>query len=115
MSIAQLAHVENVAGHCSQDRFNFVKDLIVYLYRNQQFKSIEIYIQKVNPARAPAVIGALLSLDCEESVIKGLLASVDPAAIPMDELVAEVESQNRLKLLLPFMESAVAAGNQQQA
>ncbi len=97
------------------DRFGFVKDLINNLYRNQQFKSIEAYVQRINPARTPAVVGALLSLDCEESVIKNLLSSVDPAAVPMDELVSEVENQNRLKILLPFLESAVAAGNQQQA
>lgn len=97
------------------DRFNFVKDLINYLYRNQQYKSIEVYVQRVNPARTPAVVGALLALDCEESVIKNLLASIDPAAVPMDELVNEVETQNRLKILLPFLESTLAAGNQQQA
>lgn len=97
------------------DRFNFVKDLINYLYRNQQYKSIEVYVQRVNPARTPAVVGALLSLDCEESVIKGLLQSVDPAAVPIDDLVAEVETQNRLKILLPFLEATLSAGNQQPA
>ena len=97
------------------DRFNFVKDLINYLYRNQQYKSIEVYVQRVNPSRTPAVVGALLSLDCEESVIKGLLQSVDPAAVPIDDLVAEVETQNRLKILLPFLEATLSAGNQQPA
>ncbi|KAK5073440.1 Clathrin heavy chain [Lithohypha guttulata] len=97
------------------DRFNFVKDLVNYLYRNQHFKSIEVYVQRVNPSRTPSVVGALLALDCEESVIKNLLASVDPNAVPMDELVQEVESQNRLKILLPFLESTLQAGNQQPA
>lgn len=97
------------------DRFNFVKDLVNYLYRNQHFKSIEVYVQRVNPSRTPSVVGALLALDCEESVIKNLLASVDSNAVPMDELVQEVESQNRLKILLPFLESTLQAGNQQPA
>ncbi|KAL2427165.1 putative clathrin heavy chain [Exophiala dermatitidis] len=97
------------------DRFNFVKDLVNYLYRNQHFKSIEVYVQRVNPSRTPAVVGALLALDCEESVIKDLLSSVDPAAVPMDELVHEVETQNRLKLLLPFLERTLAQGIQQPA
>ena len=97
------------------DRFNFVKDLVNYLYRNQQYKSIEVYVQRVNPARTPSVVGALLSLDCDESVIKNLLSSVDPSQVPMDELVNEVESQNRLKILLPFLESTLQAGNQQRA
>jgi clathrin heavy chain len=97
------------------DRFNFVHDLVLYLYKKQQFKSIEVYVQRVNPARTPAVIGGLLDVDCDESIIKGLLASVTPSSIPIDELVAEVESRNRLKLLLPFLEQTLASGNQQQA
>jgi clathrin heavy chain len=97
------------------DRFNFIHDLVLYLYKKQQFKSIEVYVQRVNPARTPAVIGGLLDVDCDESIIKGLLASVTPSSIPIDELVAEVESRNRLKLLLPFLEQTLASGNQQQA
>lgn len=97
------------------DRFNFIHDLVLYLYQNQQFKSIEVYVQRVNPARTPIVIGALLDVDCEETIIKNLLQSVDPASIPVDDLVSEVESRNRLKLLLPFLEATLARGNQQQA
>ncbi|KAI1833625.1 hypothetical protein DTO006G1_4993 [Penicillium roqueforti] len=97
------------------DRFNFIHDLVLYLYQNQQFKSIEVYVQRVNPGRAPAVVGGLLDVDCEESIIKNLLSTVDPAVIPIDELVTEVESRNRLKLLLPFLEATLATGNQQQA
>jgi clathrin heavy chain len=97
------------------DRFNFVHDLVLYLYKAQQFKSIEVYVQRVNPARTPGVIGGLLDVDCDENIIKGLLSSVSPESIPIDELVQEVESRNRLKLLLPFLEASLAAGNQQQA
>lgn len=97
------------------DRFNFVHDLVLFLYQNQQFKSIEVYVQRVNPARAPAVIGGLLDVDCDESIIKNLLSTVDPASMPIDELVAEVETRNRLKMLLPFLEATLQAGNQQQA
>ncbi|KAK9849535.1 hypothetical protein MYU51_014085 [Penicillium brevicompactum] len=97
------------------DRFNFIHDLVLYLYQSQQFKSIEVYVQRVNPARAPAVVGGLLDVDCEESIIKNLLSTVDPSVIPIDELVSEVESRNRLKLLLPFLEATLATGNQQQA
>lgn len=97
------------------DRFNFVHDLVLHLYKKQQFKSIEVYVQRVNPARTPAVVGGLLDVDCDEGIIKGLLASITPSSIPIDELVAEVESRNRLKLLLPFLEQTLASGNQQQA
>ncbi|KAI5358854.1 Putative tetratricopeptide-like helical domain superfamily, clathrin heavy chain [Septoria linicola] len=97
------------------DRFNMVHDLVLHLYKNQQFKSIEVYVQRVNPARAPGVIGGLLDVDCDENIIKGLLDSVPPESIPIDELVEQVETRNRLKLLLPFLEKTLAAGNQQQA
>jgi clathrin heavy chain len=97
------------------DRYNFVHDLVLYLYQNQHFDSIEKYVQHVNPARTPAVIGGLLDVDCDESIIKKLLQTVNPASVPIDELVAEVETRNRLKLLLPFLEATLAAGNQQQA
>ncbi|EPE29243.1 Clathrin heavy-chain terminal [Glarea lozoyensis ATCC 20868] len=97
------------------DRFNFIHDLVLYLYQNQQFKSIEVYVQRVNPARTPAVVGGLLDVDCDESIIKNLLQTVNPASVPIDDLVAEVETRNRLKILLPFLEATLAAGNQQQA
>src|SRR3569833_1794423 len=99
----------------NNNRFNFVHDLVLYLYQNQQFQSIETYVQRVNPSRTPAVIGGLLDVDCDENHIKGLLATVNPASVPIDELVGEVETRNRLKLLLPFLEATLAAGNQQQA
>ena len=97
------------------DRFNMIHDLVLYLYKHQQFKSIEVYVQRVNPSRTPAVIGGLLDVDCDENIIKGLLQSVSPASLPIDELVAEVESRHRLKLLLPFLEATLASGNHQQA
>ncbi|KAK4648246.1 Clathrin heavy chain [Podospora bellae-mahoneyi] len=97
------------------DRFNFVHDLVLYLYQHQQFKSIEVYVQQVNPSRTPGVIGGLLDVDCDENIIKNLLSTVNPVSIPIDELVQEVETRNRLKLLLPFLEATLAAGNQQQA
>ncbi|KAF4952327.1 hypothetical protein FSARC_12670 [Fusarium sarcochroum] len=97
------------------DRFNFVHDLILYLYQNQQFAAIETYVQQVNPARAPEVIGGLLDVDCDENVIRQLLTTVNAQAISIDSLVSEVESRNRLKLLLPFLEATLQAGNQQQA
>lgn len=58
------------------DRFDFVHDLVLYLYRNNLQKYIEIYVQKVNPARLPAVIGGLLDVDCADDLIKQLIAAV---------------------------------------
>ncbi|KAK9470001.1 uncharacterized protein V1510DRAFT_309136 [Dipodascopsis tothii] len=95
------------------DRFDFVHDLVLYLYQNQQFKFIETYVQMVNPSKTPAVIGGLIDVDCDESIIKNLLATV-VGQVPIDALVEEVESRNRLKLILPFLEATLQSGTQDQ-
>ena len=76
------------------DRFDFVHDLVLYLYRNNLQKYIEIYVQKVNPSRLPVVVGGLLDVDCTDDIIKNLVLSVK-GAFSTDELVEEVEKRNR--------------------
>ncbi|CAD6903869.1 unnamed protein product [Tilletia controversa] len=93
------------------DRFDFVHDLVLYLYQNMMIQYIEVYVQKVNSSRTPQVIGGLLDVDCDEGVIKNLLMSVT-GPIPIDELVEEVEKRNRLKLILPWLQSRIEAGQQ---
>ena len=93
------------------DRFNFVHDLVLYLYQNNLYKYIEIYVQKVNPTRTPEVLGGLLDVDCEENIVRNLLLSVK-GAIPVDKLVEEVEKRNRLKLILPYLELKIKEGTQ---
>ena len=92
------------------DRFDFVHDLVMYLYRNQMTKYIEIYVQKVNSSRTPAVIGALMDVDCPEDVIKNLLMSVR-GTVPVADLVEEAEKRNRMKLLLPWLENRLNEGS----
>ncbi|WFD29954.1 Clathrin heavy chain [Malassezia sp. CBS 17886] len=96
------------------DRFNYVHDLVLYLYQNMLLNFIEVYVQKVNSTRTPQVIGGLLDVDCDEGVIRDLLASVT-GPIPVDELVDEVEKRNRLKLILPWLRTQIEAGNTDQA
>lgn len=95
------------------DRFNFVHDLILYLYKHQHFKFIEIYVQQVNSANTPQVIAGLLDVDCDENIIKNLLMSV-LGKVPLKELVSEVEKRNRLKILLPFLEKTLEGGSTDQ-
>ena len=71
-------------------------------------------MQGVNSVRTPQVIGGLLDVDCDDSTIKGLLASVT-GNFPIDELVHEVEERNRLKLISPWLEAHVQAGSQDPA
>ena len=96
------------------DRFNFVHDLVLYLYRNQSVKYIEIYVQKVNPSRLPVVVGGLLDVDCSEDQIKQMIMSVR-GQFSVDELVEEVEKRNRMKLLLPWLEARIHEGTNDSA
>ncbi|CAF0746769.1 unnamed protein product [Didymodactylos carnosus] len=92
------------------DRFNFVHDLVLYLYRNNLMKNIEIYVQRVNSGRLPVVVGGLLDVDCSEDNIKQLILSVR-GNFNVDELVEEVEKRNRMKLLLPWLETRIRDGS----
>ncbi|XP_016099575.1 clathrin heavy chain 1-like [Sinocyclocheilus grahami] len=96
------------------DRFDFVHDLVLYLYRNSLQKYIEIYVQKVNPSRLPVVVGGLLDVDCSEDTIKSLILAVR-GDFSTDQLVEEVEKRNRLKLLLSWLESRVQEGCEETA
>lgn len=96
------------------DRFDYVHDLVLYLFQNGLSNFIEVYVQRVNAQRAPQVIGALLDVDADEAMIKSLLASVT-GPMSVDELVDEVEKRNRLKLILPWLESRISAGQQEPA
>ncbi|EJF64173.1 clathrin heavy chain 1 [Dichomitus squalens LYAD-421 SS1] len=96
------------------DRFDFVHDLVLYLYQRGLTNFIEVYVTRVNSVRTPQVIGGLLDVDCDETTIKSLLASVQ-GNFPIDELVHEVETRNRLKLILPWLEARVQAGSQDPA
>ncbi|KAI5956853.1 CHC1 [Candida jiufengensis] len=95
------------------DRFNYIHDLILYLYKNQHFKFIEVYVQSVNPGKTPQVVAGLLDVDCDEAIIKNLLMSV-LGRVPIKELVEEVEKRNRLKILLPYLEKTLEGGSSDQ-
>lgn len=96
------------------DRFDFVHDLVLYLYRNNMQKYIEIYVQKVNPSRLPVVVGGLLDVDCSEDVIKSLIMAVR-GDFSTDLLVEEVENRNRLKLLSSWLEARAQEGSEEPA
>ena len=63
----------------------------------------------MNPSRLPVVVGGLLDVDCTEDAIKQLILVVR-GQFSTDELVEEVEKRNRLKLLLPWLETRIAEG-----
>ncbi len=71
-------------------------------------------MQKVNPSRLPVVIGGLLDVDCAEDQIKQMIMSVR-GQFSVDELVEEVEKRNRMKLLLPWLETRIHEGSNDPA
>lgn len=96
------------------DRFDFVHDLVLYLYQKGLINAIEIYVQRVNSARTPQVIGGLLDVDCDENTIKNILMSIT-GTFPVNELVEQVEARNRLKLISPWLQAKINAGSQDSA
>jgi len=96
------------------DRFDMVHDLVMYLYKNELRKYIEIYVQKVNTKRLPVVVGGLLDVDCSEEVIKNLILVVK-GEFETQELVNECAKRNRMKLLMPWLEQRIHDGSTEPA
>lgn len=96
------------------DRFDMVHDLVMHLYKNDNLNYIQIYVQKVNPKRLPAVVGGLMDVDCSEDTIKNLVLVVK-GEFDTAELVEECVKRNRLKLLLPWLEQRIHDGIQEPA
>ena len=69
------------------DRFDFVHDLVLHLYRNGLTKFIEVYVPRVNSVMTPQVVNGLLDADCDKTMIKESVTSNFPA----DELVRAKE------------------------
>lgn len=87
------------------DRFDMVGDLTHYLYSNNMLRYIEGYVQKVNPGKAPQVVGALLDSEASDEFVNNLILSVR-SLIPVEQLCAEVEQRNRSAQPLPFSMTA---------
>ncbi len=95
-------------------RHDMVDELTSYLVANNLLKFVEVYVQRVSPQKTPAVVGKLLDLDCDEDFIKRLLDSVRNQC-PVDPLVEQVETRNRLRMLQPWLEQRITEGNTEAA
>jgi clathrin heavy chain len=92
------------------DRYDMVADLTKYLQSKGMQRYIEGYVQKVSPQKTPAVVGALLDAEADESFVTNLILSVR-SLVPVDALVEEVEARNKLRLLSPLLEQLVSEGS----
>ena len=75
------------------DRFDMVADLTQYLYSNNMLRYIEGYVQKVNPGKAPQVVGGLLDAEAPDDFVNNLILSVR-SLIPVEQLCEEVRSSS---------------------
>ena len=73
------------------DRFDMVADLTQYLYSNNMLRYIEGYVQKVNPGKAPQVVGGLLDAEAPDDFVNNLILSVR-SLIPVEQLCEEVRA-----------------------
>ncbi|KYN98001.1 putative clathrin heavy chain [Plasmodium gaboni] len=91
------------------DIHNYIEELAEYLYKNSLLKYIEVYVIKVNPNNAHKVIGVLLDLDASEDFLLNLLNNIKNIS-NIGNLIEIAEKRNRLKLLLPWLESRANEG-----
>lgn len=96
------------------DRFDFIDELVHFLYGNSQLKFVDALCRQKNPLRTPQVVGALLDVDADENFIRNILQAVG-AMCPIDALVEEVEKRNRLKLIVQWLEARAGEGIQEPA
>lgn len=93
------------------DRFDFIPQLVSHLVKTGQRKFVDAFVSRVNPLRCPDVVGALMDLDAAtEADVQRMVMSVKNM-VPVEPLVAAIESRGRVKMLLPFLEARVADGS----
>uniref|UniRef100_A0A8C9GDC7 Clathrin heavy chain n=1 Tax=Piliocolobus tephrosceles TaxID=591936 RepID=A0A8C9GDC7_9PRIM len=91
------------------DIHGYIEELAEYLYKNSLLKYIEVYVIKVNPSNANKVISVLLDLDASEEFLLNLLNQIKNIS-NIKHLIDIAEKRNRLKLLLPWLETRANEG-----
>eukprot|EP00299_Pterocystis_sp_00344_P020124 c9905_g1_i1.p1 GENE.c9905_g1_i1~~c9905_g1_i1.p1 ORF type:complete len:1692 (-),score=393.52 c9905_g1_i1:99-5132(-) len=92
------------------DRYNMIPELTSYLFSINQVRVLEVYCKQVNPLKTPQVVGSLLDKGCDEKWLMETLMAVGNMC-PAEELVREVETRGRLKLILPWLEARQREGS----
>jgi clathrin heavy chain len=86
------------------DKYDYIDELIKYLIDSGKQSFIEQYVQRYSPTKTPLVVAALLEMDSPEPMIQGVLDAAG-SMCPIDELVEQVESRGRLRVLRKFLEA----------
>lgn len=85
------------------DLHGFPEELTKYLWKNNFQQYIELYIIQINSNSAPKVLGTLIELEAEEIFLKKLLNTLR-VSCPIEELIQEFESRNKLRVLENWIE-----------
>lgn len=99
------------------DTYGFIPDMVKYLSKNSMRQAIEGYVTQMNPSNTPAVVGTLLDVDDgsgADDFIKNMLNLVG-SRCPIEPLVNEVESRNKLRLIQSWLEARANEGNHETA
>jgi len=92
------------------DRFGYIEEMVRFMIKMNQLKFVEGFVLRVNPLRAPVVVGVLLDLQIDNKFILKLLAGVKNH-LNVGELAVEVGKRGKLRLIQPVLESRVADGS----
>lgn len=99
------------------DTYGFIPDMVKFLSKNSMRQAIEGYVTQMNPSNTPAVVGTLLDVDDgsgADDFIKNMLNLVG-SRCPIEPLVNEVESRNKLRLIQGWLETRANEGNHETA
>ena len=92
------------------DKYDYIEQLTVYLYKNKLTRFLENYVFSLRPQSTPRIIGTLIDEECEENYIKQILNTVR-GQCPIEPLVEEVMKRHKLKLIQKFLEERADEGN----
>lgn len=89
------------------DKHDFIDEMVRFLLETDNQALLEQYVQRRNPIKTPEVVASLLDCSADEAYIKTVLNAAGTIC-PIGELVDQVESRGRLKILLPWLEARKA-------
>lgn len=92
------------------DKYDYIEQLTVYLYKNKLTRFLENYVFTLRPQSTPRIIGTLIDEECDENYIKQILNTVR-GSCPIEPLVEEVLKRHKLKLIQKFLEDRADEGN----
>ena len=97
------------------DRFELAAEMATILHERRQHRHLALYVQRVNPTRAPQILGALLDAGCEPARAAELISSLNSAELARDpslaaRLIAACDDRGQLSMLQGWLGARQAEG-----